>query len=46
MQLELDIFSCEAELPVILLLRAVSLKLEEVVDGALEAAYLIRILSL
>ncbi|UCH57114.1 MAG: DUF47 family protein [Candidatus Bathyarchaeota archaeon] len=45
-QLDLDIITCKAELPLILILRDVSMKLEEMIDAAVEEADLIRILAL
>ena len=45
-QLELDIVTCNVDLPLILTLRDVSTKLEEMVDTAAEEADLIRILAL
>jgi uncharacterized protein Yka (UPF0111/DUF47 family) len=45
-QLDLEIITCKAELPLILILRDISTKLEEMIDLAVEEADLIRILAL
>jgi uncharacterized protein Yka (UPF0111/DUF47 family) len=45
-QLDLEIITCKAELPLILILRDISMKLEEMIDLAVEEADLIRILAL
>lgn len=45
-QLDLEIITCNAELPLILILRDTATKLEEMIDLAVEEADLIRILAL